>query len=132
MNYTNTIKNYNTIPTIFWLFYLLFFISIISLFYCSLIKKTIYYFFNKPSNKVGYYEDLRYHNPDYAYLEVFLDKLNTKCIICLEEFNKGDCIYKTDCCHYFHKDCILRHFDNSYNCPICRKFVYDTYDVNII
>ena len=131
MNYTNTTKsinNYNEISTIFLLICILvIFISILSVSFPKTIIKLFCY-----NNKVSHQENLRYHNPHYSYFEIFFDNLNDDCSICLQKFCKNECIYVTDCNHYFHKDCIIKHFKNNYNCPLCRSFVYDTYDVKVI
>ncbi len=138
MNYTNTntntTKGYNQLPIIFLILYtLLILLSILGLFFPKYISKIFCYniFINKKNNKISN-ENLRYSNPHYSYFEIFFDKLDNNCSICLEKFSKNDSIYITDCNHYFHKDCIIKHFKNNYNCPLCRRFVYDTYDVNLI
>lgn len=50
---------------------------------------------------------------------------NNECCICLEKFcenNELECIMKTICDHYFHKDCIFKWLkDYNINCPICRE-----------
>lgn len=44
-----------------------------------------------------------------------------KCTICLDNFELKQKFIKTDCCHYFHKDCFRELLiDFSIKCPICR------------
>ena len=42
-----------------------------------------------------------------------------KCLICLDEYKKGDELTKIPCNHWFHSKCILTWLDQEYNCPIC-------------
>jgi len=44
----------------------------------------------------------------------------TKCSICLLNYEKNDELRKLLCSHTFHKDCIDNWFKNSSTCPICR------------
>jgi len=84
-------------------------------------------------NKINIQQNnMKYNNPEFFYTEVYFNNFNKTCSICLSDFKVNESIYKTDCGHYYHKDCILKHFSNSYNCPMCRKFVYDTYEINLI
>lgn len=39
------------------------------------------------------------------------------CSICLSDDTD---LYKTDCCHYFHKQCLKPWVDAHYSCPYCR------------
>ena len=50
-----------------------------------------------------------------------LDELNG-CSICLDtiEIDEKE-IIKTDCNHYFHKECLKEWFSKSLSCPLCRK-----------
>ena len=43
-----------------------------------------------------------------------------KCIICLDNFKKGDELIKIPCTHYFHSNCIIEWFKNNNICPICK------------
>ena len=76
--------------------------------------------------------EMKYNHPRFFYTEVYFNDFDETCSICLSGFKVNDHIYKTDCGHYYHRDCILKHFNNSYNCPMCRNFVYDTYEINLI
>jgi hypothetical protein len=54
--------------------------------------------------------------------EGLLEEL-TECSICLENISINfDEIIKTDCSHYFHKECLKKWFlYKSSSCPLCRK-----------
>lgn len=41
-----------------------------------------------------------------------------ECSICLDKFK--DPVVKTDCEHFFHKECIEKSFEVNKNCPLCR------------
>ena len=43
-----------------------------------------------------------------------------KCVICLENFKKGDELIRTPCFHCFHSKCIIEWFKNNNTCPICK------------
>lgn len=44
-----------------------------------------------------------------------------ECPICLEEMEPGQYAYIENCRHYFHKDCLIRWFnEEEYTCPVCR------------
>jgi hypothetical protein len=45
------------------------------------------------------------------------------CALCLEEYAAGDTIRRLPCLHFFHADCVDRHFENKKDCPLCRKNV---------
>ena len=47
-----------------------------------------------------------------------------KCVICREVFKDGDEIIKVTCHHCFHSNCIMKWFEFSNYCPICR-FILD-------
>jgi hypothetical protein len=50
------------------------------------------------------------------------EKYNQECIICTDNFCESDKVYKTNCGHIFHKDCIHPWLvKESTSCPICRK-----------
>ncbi len=135
MNYTNTTIE-NTNETIYYLplicliiFGITIIISILSISFPDTFVKIC----RLKKNKVNSYDNIiTYNNPEYHYTEIYFDDINKNCTICQNKLVKGDDIYVTDCKHYFHKDCINKWFENSYNCPICRNFVYDIYDVNLI
>ena len=41
-----------------------------------------------------------------------------ECSICLEKFVEP--VFKTECKHLFHKECIERAYEQNKNCPLCR------------
>lgn len=43
-----------------------------------------------------------------------------KCTICLEEFNDGGRLVTLPCGHDFDDDCIIKWFETSHVCPLCR------------
>lgn len=43
---------------------------------------------------------------------------NEECSICLENFKEP--VIKTNCSHFFHKQCIEKAFEVNKNCPLCR------------
>jgi len=50
-----------------------------------------------------------------------INKLKEKqCIICLEEFKKGDEQKTVPCFHVFHSDCINKWLTKNNSCPICK------------
>jgi len=128
MNYTNEIiVEHVDLPDLFLIIFGLFIII-------CLLSQIFPGFFTKicqSKNKVST-TNIKYDNTDYHYTEIYFDTLNKKCPICTEDLLKGEEIYITDCKHYYHKKCIIKWFQNSYNCPLCRNFVYDIYDVNLI
>lgn len=46
------------------------------------------------------------------------------CSICLNQFDQI-CVYKTNCNHWFHHDCLVSHCKSRYgnNCPMCRQSI---------
>lgn len=128
MNYTNTTetndKKYEIMAVVFVLLFML--SIIISIVLITNPDK----FCNK--NKVNAINDMKYNNPLYYYTEIFIDEPNIVCPICIEQIKKGEDICITDCKHYYHKDCLLQWFNNSYDCPLCKNIIYDIYDVNLI
>ena len=50
-----------------------------------------------------------------------------RCVICLEDYKKGDEIIKTPCSHVFHSKCIIEWFNNKNYCPICKFELKDDY-----
>ena len=65
--------------------------------------------------------------------EYIFNKENTKidelCSICLEGLNNNDTIFKTDCNHFYHKQCIKPWIENQIEenskikCPMCRNII---------
>lgn len=52
------------------------------------------------------------------------------CSICLTNMNKKKC--KLGCNHCFHTKCILKWFEKSNSCPICRQQVNNEIIVDIV
>ena len=53
-----------------------------------------------------------------------IDKLqNSKCSICLDDFNKGKHISYLPCCHVYHSKCIKKWLKVSNLCPLCKEEV---------
>ena len=48
-----------------------------------------------------------------------LAHLSRTCVVCLEELTRKDS-RKLKCKHEFHTKCIMRHFETSIECPLCR------------
>ena len=42
------------------------------------------------------------------------------CVICLDDFKKGDELIKILCGHWYHSKCILKWFKKNNTCPICK------------
>ena len=53
------------------------------------------------------------------------DTTNKSCIICFEEYDKQSLIYKLNCKHVFHKECLDTWFKNKPTCPLCRLKIND-------
>ena len=54
-------------------------------------------------------------------LEKIKNSDNEQCIICLEEFKKGNqCLY-LNCLHLFHSHCIIAWLIKNNACPICKE-----------
>ena len=51
--------------------------------------------------------------------ESFKKMKKEQCTICLEQHDKTTSC-KTQCGHYFHKDCITKWAKRSFSCPLCR------------
>ena len=62
--------------------------------------------------------------------EGLLEELS-ECSICLENINSNK-IIKTDCFHYFHKECLDIWVLYKNNCPLCREYLnnYIIYNYN--
>ncbi|CAN8292544.1 unnamed protein product [Cochlearia groenlandica] len=43
-----------------------------------------------------------------------------ECVICLEGFNNGGRVVTLPCGHYFDNECIMKWFQTSHVCPLCR------------
>lgn len=44
-----------------------------------------------------------------------------QCSICLENFSNQNDVCKTNCNHYFHKNCLQTWSEKKFNCPVCRS-----------
>ena len=44
---------------------------------------------------------------------------DTKCPICLEDFNKGSTFRKVKCNHLFCEDCLEDWLEENKKCPVC-------------
>ena len=45
------------------------------------------------------------------------------CIICLDNFNKGETITRIKCDHYYHTHCIYTWFKKKKTCPLCDEIL---------
>jgi len=57
---------------------------------------------------------------------IYFDKLELKeeeqvCCICYEKFYENH--VTLPCKHHFHENCIMKWFNQNYNCPLCREKV---------
>jgi hypothetical protein len=57
--------------------------------------------------------------------EVSKDSEDMTCSICLVELSVGSEAIRlpSPCLHVYHEDCILKWFDKSSTCPLCRRRV---------
>ncbi len=54
------------------------------------------------------------------------------CSICLNSIkNEEEDIKKTKCNHLFHNECISRWLKIKSSCPLCRKFLINSYNINL-
>jgi hypothetical protein len=44
-----------------------------------------------------------------------------QCVLCNEFLWSNDCYKSTQCIHYYHRKCALRHLQFSNRCDVCRK-----------
>jgi len=44
----------------------------------------------------------------------------TRCAICFEDFEGGDCLKTMPCMHFYHSTCISRWLGTSNACPVCK------------
>ena len=71
----------------------------------------------------------------------FHESGENQCAICMDNINRDENIYVTECCHIFHNECInnvpsnpIGHGSSSretYNCPMCRHTCEYKYRTNI-
>ena len=45
---------------------------------------------------------------------------DTDCIICMENIKKNKTVYKIECNHKFHKQCLSNWLKEKFECPVCR------------
>ena len=50
-----------------------------------------------------------------------LEKKDSKCIICLEEFEPSSDVILTECAHIFHHDCLKEWVRYKKECAVCRN-----------
>ena len=54
----------------------------------------------------------------------FESMIKTECFICIQKFCEGDEIsysQNSNCCHHFHKSCIINWLARNQRCPACRR-----------
>merc|ERR1719210_96220 len=51
----------------------------------------------------------------------------TKCLICLDEFNDGDDVKTLPCLHIYHQKCIERWLNTDNSCPVCKTAIGDAH-----
>jgi hypothetical protein len=55
---------------------------------------------------------------------IYDKKDNTNCFICYFDITNGDEIYKLECNHEYHKECLLKAVEHQHRlCPVCRKLL---------
>jgi hypothetical protein len=47
----------------------------------------------------------------------------TRCAICLGDFEAGETLRRLPCLHVYHDECIGRYFETKHNCPVCQTDV---------
>lgn len=57
----------------------------------------------------------------YINIKNFGETKDDQCSICLTEFEDDDNVKYTECCHFFHPNCLGEWTKQSHTCPICRK-----------
>ncbi len=67
-------------------------------------------------------------------IDFFLQKLqvrpNEECVICLEDFESEEDVYKINCTcvsNHYHKHCLQAWFQKNCSCPVCRKNLREPY-----
>jgi hypothetical protein len=46
------------------------------------------------------------------------------CGICLEEFQKGECLKTMPCLHRYHRECIDKWLKQCAKCPVCKHEIH--------
>ena len=57
-----------------------------------------------------------------------MGKSKRQCPICIKCFDKDSVIYKLECGHIFHRDCLKPWLEKIGNCPCCRFDLNEFYD----
>ena len=70
-------------------------------------------------NSFFFYNYILYKYEHYNLLEIISVFPDQDCPICLDHLRQKE-VAKLKCNHYYHKSCILLHFQHHKNCPICR------------
>ena len=47
----------------------------------------------------------------------------SKCVICIEDFKKGQTVYRLTCNHIFHVRCLNKELKKRLKCPLCREAI---------
>lgn len=47
----------------------------------------------------------------------------SKCVICIEDFKKGQTVYRLTCNHIFHVHCLNKELKKRLKCPLCREAI---------
>jgi hypothetical protein len=62
----------------------------------------------------------------------FSSKDDARCVICIEEYKKGDKLRILPCGHHFHKKCADEWLIEKPTCPICCQYVNNALDYKIL
>lgn len=88
-----------------------------------------------------YYQVITFKKPEYRYDILKLntkfdedtivkaykgDEIHENCIICFDDFEKGEMIRQLHCDHVFHSPCIWKWLERNICCPICSE-CFDEY-----
>nr|QXT57803.1 E3 ubiquitin-protein ligase-like protein [Rhinella marina erythrocytic-like virus] len=77
---------------------------------------------NKLSTLLDLISDV--YDKNEQYLNVFEDRSDESCPVCLEKLNKD--VRETKCNHLFHRSCILTWLKHGNNCPLCKTKIITT------
>lgn len=56
----------------------------------------------------------------------YVEEKSEECTVCLENFDSDDTVFRSECSHVFHSQCIIKWIINKSSCPICRKHIIMT------
>jgi hypothetical protein len=74
-------------------------------------------------------------NVKYINIKNMSDTKEDKCSICLTDFEDEDNVKYTECCHFFHPECLAGWTKEHHTCPICRvslgNYINNTAGTNI-